>query len=33
MRILLASKRAPATPGRRDGGVQTWVTTVAAEQR
>lgn len=30
MRILLASKRAPATPGRRDGGVQTWVSTVAA---
>lgn len=33
MRILMASKRAPGTPGRRDGGVQTWVSTVAAELR
>lgn len=31
MRILIASKRAPGTPGRRDGGVQTYVTTIAAE--
>lgn len=33
MRILMASKRAPGTPGRRDGGVQTWTATVAAELR
>lgn len=33
MRILMASKRAPGTPGRRDGGVQTWVSTVTAELR
>lgn len=32
-RILIASKRAPGTPGRRDGGVQTWIATVAAELR
>lgn len=31
MRILIASKRRPDTPGRRNGGVQTWVSTVAAE--
>jgi len=31
MRVLVASKRAPGTPGRRDGGVQTWVATIAAE--
>jgi len=33
MRILMASKREPGRPGRRDGGVQTWVATVAAELR
>ncbi len=33
MRILIASKRAPGTPGRRDGGVQTWIATVATELR
>jgi len=33
MRILMASKRAPGTPGRRDGGVQTWTVAVAAELR
>lgn len=33
MRVLIASKRAPGTPGRRDGGVQTWVSTIAAELR
>lgn len=33
MRILIASKRAPDRPGRRNGGVQTWVKTVAAELR
>jgi hypothetical protein len=27
----MASKRAPGTAGRRDGGVQTWTTTVAQE--
>lgn len=31
MRILIASKRAPDRPGRRPGGVQTWVATIAAE--
>lgn len=31
MRILLASKRAPGTPGRRDGGVQTYASTIARE--
>lgn len=31
MRILIASKRAPNRPGRRNGGVQTWIQTVAAE--
>lgn len=31
MRVLIASKRKPGTPGRRDGGVQTWISTVAAE--
>src|SRR5690606_31827017 len=29
----MASTRAPGTPGRRDGGVQTWTATVAAELR
>lgn len=33
MRILIASKRAPGATGRVDGGVQTWVTTVAHELR
>src|SRR5690606_12202973 len=33
MRILMASKRAPDTPGRRNGGVQTWTLAVAAELR
>lgn len=28
LRILLASKRAPDAPGRRPGGVQTWVSTM-----
>lgn len=31
MHILIAAKRAPNTPGRRNGGVQTWIATVAAE--
>lgn len=33
MRILMSSKREPGRPGRRDGGVQTWIATVAAELR
>lgn len=31
MKILLASKRAPGVPGRRCGGVQTWIATVRSE--
>lgn len=33
MKILVASKRRPNKPGRRDGGVQTWIATVTAELR
>lgn len=33
MRILIAAKRAPDAPGRRNGGVQTWCQTVANELR
>ncbi|WP_420465619.1 glycosyltransferase [Panacagrimonas sp.] len=31
MRILIAAKRMPGKPGRRDGGVQTWIATVRDE--
>lgn len=31
MRVLIASKREPGRKGRRDGGVQTWIATIASE--